>query len=191
MAAAFRPVTLALILAIGLGSLSAFGQNRPELEVLHEVTLDLDKDGTADRAAIVRDAGSKTVDLYIYLAGGAEKLDLSQKPALLKKDLADDIVLGLEASKGSLKVIYGCGGCSNDDRITLTIVHRAREFWVAGFTRDWDTRNGSGRCDFNFLTGKGVIARGLKGRGKSFGGPPGPIKLSDWSHERRPAACDV
>jgi hypothetical protein len=191
MTAVFRDITLAWILAIGLGPLSAFGQNGPELEVLHEVTLDIDNDGTADRAALIRDAGSKTVDLYIYLAGGAAKLDLSRKPTLLKKDLADHNILRLEARKNSLKVIYGCGGCSNDYRITLTIMHRSDEFWIAGFTLDWDTRNGLGSCDFNFLTGKGFVTRGLTGREKPFKGPAGPIKLADWSYERRPAACDV
>ena len=82
-------------------------------------------------------------------------------------------------------------GCSNDTETSLTIIHRSGEFWVAGFTFNWDTRDyGIGGCDINFLAGKGVFSRGPNGRKKPIKARFAPIRLADWSDEKRPKACD-
>ena len=157
---------------------------------VHEVTLDIDQDGRADRAALVRDTAAGSLDLYIFSGTGDAKLDLSSAPTFLKKNLATNLVLAFEPrGKGSLIVTTGCGGCSNDWSITLTIVHRGGEFLVAGFTREWDTRTGTGTCDVNLLTGKATLARN-GARARPLKGKFAPVKLADWSSDTEPKACD-
>jgi hypothetical protein len=177
----------AIGLAIGLVAASA---SAAPLDDVHEMAIDIDQDGRADRAALVRDKASSGLDLYIFSGAGDAKLDLSRKATFVKKGLATSLVLAFEQrGKGSLVVTTGCGGCSNDWSITLTIVHRGGEFLIAGFTREWDTRNGTGTCDINFLTGKGTLTRdGAKAR--PLKGKFAPVKLADWSSEREPKACD-
>jgi hypothetical protein len=177
----------ALLAAIALASTPAIAA---PLDDLHEATLDIDHDGKPDRAALVRDPESKAFDLHVYSGLGDAKLDLSRKPAVLKKALASGLVLAFESKgTGSLVVTTGCGGCSNDHSTTLTIVHRGGEFVVAGYTYDWETRNGSGKCDVNFLTGKGTLVRGVA-KARPLKGKFAPIKLADWSDEKRPKGCD-
>jgi hypothetical protein len=160
------------------------------LDDLHEVALDIDNDGKMDRAALVRHPENRRIDLYIYSGLGDDKLDLTRKPTVLKQAIATNLVLALESrAKGSLIVSYGCGGCSNDWAATLTIAHRSGNFVVAGYTLDWDTRNGAGKCDVNFLTGKGTLQRG-SAKAKPLRGKFASIKLADWSEEKRPKACE-
>jgi hypothetical protein len=108
-----------------------------------------------------------------------------------KKKLAHGHVLALASNaKGSLIVKYGCGGRSNDDESSLTIVHRSGEFLVAGFSNSWEWRDrGSGGCDINFLSGKGVSRRGLGVKKKPIRATFTPVKLADWSVEKLPKAC--
>ena len=190
MTTVFQRMALPWIAVIAIASMPAMAENKPSMKVLNEITLDIDNDGKADRAALVEDPESVGADLYIYLGGGDEKLDLSKKPGFLKKDLADGLILGFESRvKGSLIVKYGCGGCSNDHETTLTIVHRDGDFLVAGFTYAWDTRNeGIGGCDINFLSGKGVSSRGL-GKSKPIQAKFKPIRLAEWSEHKHPKAC--
>jgi hypothetical protein len=175
-----------------MAPISALAENKSSIEALNEITLDIDNDGKIDRALLVTNTESAGADLYVYLAVGDEELDLSRKPAFLKKDLVNGLILGFESrGKRSLIVKYGCGGCSNDHATTLTIVHRSGEFLLAGFTYDWDTRNeGIGGCDINFLTGKGVSSRGLGGKTKPIKTKFTPVRLTDWSDDKRPKACD-
>jgi hypothetical protein len=189
MNTAFQRAALSCIVA--LAPLPAHAEEKPPPDAPHEITLDIDHDGKLDRAALVRVPESADADLYIYLGGGAEKLDLSRTPSLLKKKLAHGHVLELTSNaKGSLIVKYGCGGCSNDDESSLTIVHRGGEFLVAGFANAWEWRDrGSGGCDINFLTGKGVFYRGAGGKKKPIRTKFTPIKLADWSVEKMPKAC--
>ena len=69
-------------------------------------------------------------------------------------------------------VVTSCFGCGANKSWaeTLTIVHRAGEFLVAGYARDWDWNShmadGSvetilGSCEIDFLSGKGVASDGL------------------------------
>jgi hypothetical protein len=155
----------------------------------YEVRLDFDNDGKMDRAVLVEDPTTGTADLSIYLAAGGDPLEPSGKPAILKKSLTADHILRFESNgKGSLIVMSGCGGCSNDYATTLTIVYRHGAFLVGGVTYDWDTRNGTGNCDIDFLTGKAVMSRG-RGKGKPISGKFAPVKLADWSEDKRPKAC--
>jgi hypothetical protein len=182
---------LPCIVALAPNPTPALADDKPSLEVLYEVVLDIDNDGKSDRAALVQEPGSKGGgDLYIYLGAGGEKLDLSKKPTF-RKDFAEVRFLGLESnSKGSLVVTDGCGGCSNDFETILTIVHRGGEFLVAGFTYQWETRDRRGSCDINFLSGRGVASDGVGGE-KPIKGKFRPIKLADWSDDKRPKPCDV
>lgn len=196
-------------------------------EALYEAKLDIDRDGKMDRAVLVVVGGpggrtdfgpmsderygleaGESVDLYIYLAAGDGKLDLSRKPAFLKKAIVDteqaNWVQPLASTdKGSLIVtaVYGWGARQTWGE-SLTIVHRRGEFLAAGYTRDWEWGNevrkadGSwdvetliGGCDINFLTGKGVSYhvldeyRPMKGTFKL-------VKLADWQVGKRPKACE-
>lgn len=184
MKTAFHCAALATIVALGMAPLSALAENAPK--VLNEVALDIDHDSKMDRAALVEAADG--ADLYIYLA--AETLDLSRKPSILKKGLTTARILRFESdAKGSLTVVSGCGGCSNDYATTLTIVYRGGQFLIGGVTYDRDTRTGTGSCDINFLTGKGVKSKGLA-KDKPIKAKFAPIKLADWSEAKRPKACN-
>jgi len=152
----------------------------------YEAVLDIDGDGRMDRAVLVRHPRGAAADLLIYLGAGPEALDLSRKADLRKDDLAHGHVMQLETNrKGSLVVRYGCGGCSNDYETTLTIVYRSGYFFVAGFAYNWETREGVGSCDINFLTGKGVRSRGLA-KARPIRARFTAIKLVDWSLDKQP-----
>ena len=80
----------ALLWFVAFAPVPASATSKPALAVLAEVTLDIDHDGKLDRAAMVQDPASIYSDLYIYLGGGAEALDLSRPPTDIKKDLTSD-----------------------------------------------------------------------------------------------------
>ena len=182
--ATWRVIGLAAIASIATPAMAA------PLDDVHEVALDIDQDGRADRAALVRNKTSGDLDLYIYSGAGDAKLNLSRKPTFFKGSLATSLVLAFEQrGKGSLIVTTGCGGCSNDWSIKLTIAHRGGNYLVAGFTREWETRESTGTCDINFLAGKGTLTRN-GAKAKSLAGKFAPIKLAEWSSEKYPKACD-
>lgn len=58
----------------------ALAENNPSFKPLHEIALDIDHDAKSDRAVLVEDPASGAADLYIYLAIGSGKVDLSRKP---------------------------------------------------------------------------------------------------------------
>lgn len=197
-----RSLFTIIVVAFGVVTVPALAGNKPALEALSEVTLDIDRDGKMDRAVLVGDPESEYMDLYIYLAISDEKLDLSRRPNFLKKDITESSIIdrGL-ASKGNgsltVSYCYGCGANKSWNE-TLTIVHRGGEFLVAGYTRDWDwnshTSDGNvetiiGDCDINFLTGKGIASQSLD-EGKPLKEKFMPVKLADWSAEKRPKACE-
>ncbi len=213
------------LLACGVATAPAFAEEKRE--ALYESTLDIDRDGKMDRAVLVVVGGpggrtdfgpmsderyglegEESVDLYIYLAAGDEKLDLSRKPTFLKKGIADteqtNWVQPLEnTGKGSLiaTFVYGWGARQTWGE-SLTIVHRGGEFLVAGYTRDWEWGNevhkadGSwdvetriGGCDINYLTGKGTMYRVLD-EYQPMKGTFKLVKLADWQVGKRPKACE-
>ena len=180
--------------------------------VLYDLTLDVDKDGSMDRAVLVlvgpspaefTDAAKEfyilaegeRADLYVYLGGGDADLDISQQPDLLKESLvtSDQLKFAMPLgtnSKGSLNVVSSNGfGNTGNVTETLTIVYRDSRFLVAGLEVDWSLREDSSECSINFLSGKAVKRLNdekglvLKARFK-------PIPLTDWSDETRPTVCE-
>lgn len=173
-----------------IASQPAHAQNSQSIDGPFEARLDMDGDGNTDRAILVLDTEAGLASLSIFMAVGDAELDPSRKPAFLKKDLPVAGIVSLEGNAGgSLAITYGCGGCSNDFETTLTIVYRGNEFLVAGYTFDWDTRDGAGSCDINYLAGKGALTQGVDGEAVAIKGEFKPVKLADWSDEKRPAAC--
>ncbi|MGH6641977.1 MAG: hypothetical protein ACRED3_04695 [Bradyrhizobium sp.] len=186
MKAAFPWAALYLAAAVAMVPIGASAQEAASPGDRHEAMLDIDRDGRMDRAVLVRHPRGAAADLLIYLGAGSEALDLSRKPDIRKDDLAHGHVMRLETnSKGSLVIHYGCGGCSNDYETKLTIVFRGGDFFVAGFSYNWETREGVGSCDVNFLTGKGIQSRGLT-KATAIRSKFIAVKLVDWSVDNQP-----
>ncbi|AZO31714.1 MULTISPECIES: hypothetical protein [unclassified Mesorhizobium] len=183
----------ALTLTVALATTPALAGDKPAFEL----ALDIDQDGTMDRAVVMQDDGAPA-DLYIYLA--REKPDPSRKPDFVKKALTEDRILDLEAKgKGSLAITscFGCGAIKSTED-TLIFVHRRGQFLVGGYRRYWDwnihksdgtVETTVGDCDINYLTGKGKASKDLED-GKPVKGSFKPVPLKDWSYEKRPEACD-
>ena len=160
------------------------------LDDRHDVTLDIDYDGKPDHAALVRNRETKELDLVIEPSTWNANPSMSRRLSFTKNAIASGLVLDFAAKgKSSLVITTGCGGCSNDVSTTLTIVHRGRDFVVAGYTLAWDTRMGSGTCDVNFLTGKASLLRD-GGNARPLRGRFALVKLEDWSNEKRPKECE-
>jgi hypothetical protein len=186
MKPAFPWAALYFAAALAMAPIGTFAEEAASPGDRLEAVLDIDRDGRMDRAVLVRHPRGAAADLLIYLGVGSEALDLSRKPDIRKDDLAHGHVMRLETnSKGSLLIQYGCGGCSNDYETILTIVHRGGDFLVAGFSYHWETREGVGSCDINFLTGKGVRSRGLA-KARPVKARFTPVKLADWSVDKQP-----
>lgn len=190
------PYSVLLFVILAMAPAGAGAEEKPSTDSCEivsqttcEIALDIDRDGRPDRATLIRHPTGASADLSIDLAAGGET-NVSGRPAILKKDIADGQVMRLVSKgRGSLVIQYGCGGCSNDFETALTIVHRDGEFWVAGFRREWETRDhGAGSCDINFLTGRGVRSQ-EQGKARPIEGKFSPVRLADWSAEKRPKAC--
>jgi hypothetical protein len=190
MKTALQCLTLAWVITLAGASACALAQGNGPLKPPYEVTLDIDHDGKPDRAVLVEDPASGSADLAIYLGAGAGNPDLSRRPDVTKKNIAVARILRFESTpKGSLILMSGCGGCSNDYATTLTIVYRRGTFWVGRATYDWDTRAAIGTCDIDFLGDNGTRSDGLA-KAKRIKGHFAPVKLADWSDARRPKACN-
>jgi hypothetical protein len=186
MKPAFPWAALRLAAALAMVPIGASAKEAAPPGDRHEVVIDIDRDGRPDRAVLLRHPRGAAADLLIYLDAGSEALDLSRKPDIRKDDLARGHVMQLETnSMGSLVVHYGCGGCSNDYETTLTVVYRGGVFFVAGFSYNWETREGVGSCDINFLTGKGVRSRALA-KARPIRARFTPARLADWSVDKQP-----
>jgi hypothetical protein len=182
----FPSAALYLAAALAMVPIGAAAEGAASTADRIEAVLDIDRDGRPDRALLVRHPRGSAADLLIYLGAGSETLDPSRKPNIRKDDLAHGHVMQLENnSKGSLVVRYGCGGCSNDFETMLTIVYRGGDFLVAGFSYSWETREGVGSWDINFLTGRGVRSQGLT-KAKPIKARFTLAKLADWSADRQP-----
>ena len=184
-----RQMAVASVVIAASAHVGALAQDKPPREVLHDLMLDIDRDGLMDRAVLVRQSDNAYVDLWVYLRNGDEPFDLSRRPSFVKASLTADPILAFESKgMGSLTIRYGRGG-NNHCEMSLTIVHRRGRFLVAGFASSWDTlRWGIGSCDINFLTGRGVASRGLA-RARPLKERFSPIKLEAWSEYRQPRAC--
>ena len=181
---------LCTVAALAVADAHAQTPAKSPLDDRHDVTLDIDHDGKPDHAALVRNRETKELDLVIEPSTWNANPLMSRRLAFTKKAIASSLVLEFVAKgKNSLVVTTGCGGCSNDVSTTLTIVHRGRDFVVAGYTLAWDTRTGSGTCEVNFLTGKGTLSRNCS-KTRPLTGRFAPIKVDDWSNDNRPKECE-
>jgi hypothetical protein len=134
------------------------------------------------------------VALLLYLGAGDVPLDLSRKPSFLKPGIIlgerQNQIFPLKARNGALIITTAYNLYSNWAQETLTIVHRNGAFLVAGFSRDTDMKNGEPHsCDINFLTGKGVVQKGVDGKKRRLKQHFRPVKLAAWSTQSVPHAC--
>ncbi len=127
----YRAPILAGWVAVCAFGFPARAEVKPALKALFEIKLDIDRDGKMDRAVLVGPPESEArggdqfmlnsdehVDLYIYLAVEDEKIDLSRKPAFLKKEIVKSgwffCVYPLE-SKGNGSLIVSTDVCGGRD----------------------------------------------------------------------------
>jgi hypothetical protein len=189
-------------------------------QIIHASTIDLDRDGTLDRAVLVRNPKTQDADLYIYLKAGGltpmpardftraptpEEAEAERRatqairnktasdptpvrPDIVKAGITGGRVFDFEKLGTSLIIQSGCGGCSNDTATRLTVVHRGGHFLIGGYALTWDTRNGRGHCDINFLTGRGTISVN-GGKAKPLAERFKPVRLADWRKDEPPKAC--
>ena len=189
-------------------------QAETKREALFEATLDMDGDGTLDRAVLIlvgpgRDTTwdlsrghyplttDDTVDLAIYLGAGDAPLDISKSPTILKQNIADrDYAAWLQSldvvNKRSLKVGWNAQpGSSHDLEERLTIVWRNGKFQVVGLDTFWENPNGIGNCQLNLSTGEGSRAEGeLPAPKPTFKAKVKPVPLEKWSNKTWPTQCD-
>lgn len=215
-----RYAALLLVAALAVPAAPAFAEEKTE--ALYEIALDIDRDGKPDRAVLVLVGPGRTdfdpltqeryglgpgerVDLYVYLAEGEKKLDLSRQPSFLKKAIVDPErtpwVQPLESEEGgslAITAVYGWGASKTWGE-TVTIAYREGEFVVAGYAKDWDWNthiaDGNvetviGGCEIDFLSGKGVVTQGLDEESRPIEGAFTPVKLADWTGDDLPGACE-
>jgi hypothetical protein len=154
--------------------------------ILSEVTLSFTNTGQTDRAVLM--AGEEDADLYLYL--GTPKG--YSAPLIKKAFVYNGSMAGTHPSlavgrKGSLQVnSENIGVGRNHWEQTLTIVYRNHEFVIGGITyssRDTLDPDAGGNCDLNLLTGKGTR------NGKPVTVTLKPVRVTDWSDELLPKAC--
>ncbi len=147
-----------------------------------EVRLDLDGDGRLDLARIVG-TNKRDIDLHIYFGIGDATPDAARKADFIKTEIAGNVLVGLEVRRGrSLVVTDSCGGCTQSADTKLTIVHRGGKLIVAGLEIDWEFRDESGRCNINFLTGRGEISKPLNGRPRAIRKKLKSVPLEKWNY---------
>ncbi len=146
-------------------SLGSYAENNLSVkpsDVVSVVTLDMNSDGSMDRAVLVNNPDESSVDLLIYLGeDGAHQMKL----ALNKSEIAWTGAMwgqlpSLESNNKDSLLIKSENSAIGRDRWSqkLTIAYRNNEFVVAGYTyNSYDTLNpDAGKsCDVNLLTGKG------------------------------------
>ncbi|MDB5551792.1 MAG: hypothetical protein JWL86_1776 [Rhizobium sp.] len=160
MRTAFRVSFRVALALMTMPVASTFAGTGTKSEVLYQTSLDIDRDGKPDKAALVLVGPGRTdfheltrdryglgqderVDLYIYLGKGGENADLRQRPDFIRQRIADpervSWVQPLEVSKsGSLRISAAHQwGSSHDWTEILTVVYRNGEPVVAGFTMGW------------------------------------------------------
>lgn len=179
----------------------------PREDVLFEVSADFDKNGVADRAALVllqNDSSAvfvPPVDTFIVEDG--QRVDLliflnqSVQPSLRKEAVVTPdglrFAMPLETNgRGSLHVITSNGfGNTFNTTETLTIAYRDSQFIVAGFATDWYAREEGGHCSINFLSGKAIQRGNNNAKNQTIKGDfKQKISLAEWSTETKPKACE-
>jgi hypothetical protein len=179
---------VAAILAASIGAaIPAVAQAADEPQ--REVRLDLDGDGTLDLARVVG-VPPRRWDLQVFMGVGDGPLAADRKPDIVKQEIAENFTASVKARGRSLIVTDECGGCTQNVVTSLTIVHRQGRLMVAGLESDWEIREESGRCDINFLTGRGTIARPANGRPRPIRKPLAPKTLASWDFYDGRELCD-
>jgi hypothetical protein len=179
---------LRLVVALcALGAAPSLAQVDPAWK--SEVRLDLDGDGKLDLARLV-DNRPRSRDLHIFYGVGDLTPGPDAKPDMIKAEIAENVFVGLSArGRGSLIVTSDCGGCTQSAVTTLTIVHRNGRLVVGGLEIDWEFREESGRCNVNFLTGRGAIDRNGAHRPRPIPKRLAPVPLERWEHHHGSELC--
>ncbi len=178
-------IALALVAACLASPALAEPGEKPQ----QEVRLDLDGDGRLDLARIV-ESGPRDAELHIYFGIGDATPDAARKADVIKKEIASNVLVGLEARRGrSLIVTDSCGGCTQSAVTSLTIVHRGGKLIVAGLDIDWEFRDESGRCTINFLTGQGERSTPWNGRPRPIRKKFEAVPLEKWDFYEGQGYC--
>lgn len=187
---AIRRVAPFLIAALTAASAHAQTADQSISDDSRGIRLDIDRDGKPDHATLLRNPKTTELDLQIEPGAWNDNPLVSRRLAVSKTSIASGRILDFAVKrKHSLVITTGCGGCSNDVSTTLTIAYRGGAFVVAGYILTWDTRTGSGTCDVNFLAGRGTLSRD-GGKPRALKGRFVPVKLEDWSDDKRPKGCE-
>jgi hypothetical protein len=198
------------LISLGVAAISpaAAGQ-----AVLHEMSVDMDKMGTLDRAVLMvtgqgpvvfgagdrhayRLAEGEQADLLIFLNYGDGPLDLSKPPSLRKSALITRAglswVLPLAVTLEGAVRIESNSGFGNTFRTThtLKIIYDGGAFKVANWSTAFENNRNSQRwlCSVNYLTGMAFKRRDKENK-VPLEGTFKPIKLEDWKVGMYPEVC--
>jgi hypothetical protein len=204
-------VIILVLISLGIAAISpaAAGQ-----AVLHEMSVDMDKVGTLDRAVlmvtgqgpVVFGAGDRhayqlaegeQADLLIFLNYGDGPLDLSKPPSLRKSALITRAglswVLPLTVTLEGALNIGSNTGFANTFRTThtLKVIFGGGALKVANWSTVSETNRDSQRslCSVNYLTGR-AFKRKNKENNVPLEGTFEPIMLEDWNAGMRPVVCE-
>jgi hypothetical protein len=178
--------TPGLLAALAAGS--ALAADAPTK--LAEVSGDLNADGVADRAVLLREADGDDVDLAVYLSTAGQA---ATQPTVYVKALGwagdmDGTAPEISISHtGSLIVVFQNDSIGRDRwRQQLTIAFRHGELVVAGYgyqTRDTLNPRHATHCDLNLLSGHGVV------NAKPVKLDAAAPRLTEWSQKSLPETC--
>jgi len=197
---AFR---LSFRVALGLMTMSAAAAQAgtaSKSEVLYQTSLDIDRDGRPDKAALVlvgpgrtdfheltrdryRLGADERIDLHIYLGKRGENAELNEWPDFVKQQIADPErvpwIEPLEVSQSGSLLISAAHqwGASHDWTEIMTVAYRNGEPVVAGFTMGWSWNSLLDDDTFETLEGECDV-NFLTGKGTLAKAPstPKPIK---------------
>jgi len=171
-----------------------FGDGSPNLyNILSAVTLDLAVHGNIDRAILINNEQTESVDLQIYFVSHLD-------PATNMKTIQKTIFPNITRSGGSLNppalgatdnysftlTTSNMGSSSIFWVQKLTISRRDNDYHVIGYTFS-QSNAANGRtieCDVNLMT-KRVVKNGRELTTSS-----GVVKLANWKDELKPKECN-
>lgn len=190
----FRLNPLMTTLGLCLISLSTYADTAPSVkpsDVVSVVTLDMNNDGSMDRAVLVNNADETSVDLLIYLGeDGAHQMKLAlNKPEIAWTGAMWGQLPSLERTNKDSLLIKSENSAIGRDRWSqkLTVAYRNNEFILAGYTYEsYDTLDPKAgkSCDVNLLTGKG------EKNGKLINVAKKAPLVKDWQNEGGIPECE-